>query len=274
MPVPVAAAKFSSANAELYYEIYGDGPPLLLIAGLGSDSASWQTVVPPLAKRFRVICLDNRGSGRSVCPQEPLSIDLMAEDCAALIGHLGYEKTHVAGHSMGGFIAQRLTVLHPDRVDRLVLSATGAKSSRRNVLLFSDLARRLEEGEDPAQWFRSLFYWIYTPALFEREQALAGALDFALNYPWKQSPAFFFAQVEAIADFDGRGDLVKISVPVLVLAGERDLLFPLQECREFAALIPGAKFQILEGAAHSMHAENPRPFAAAVVEFLTEGDNQ
>lgn len=273
MPVPVVSGKFYSADAELYYEIYGDGPPLLLIAGLGSDSASWQTVVPPLAKHFRVICPDNRGAGRSVCAGGPLSVDLLAEDCAALIGHLGYEKVHVAGHSMGGFIAQRLTVLHPDRVDRLVLSATGAKSSRRNVLLFSDLARRLED-EDPAQWFRSLFYWIYTPALFERERALAGALDFALNYPWKQSPTFFRAQVEAIAGFDGKGDLAKISVPVLVLAGEKDLLFPLQECREFAALIPGAKFKILGGAAHSMHAENPRAFAVPVVEFLTEGDNQ
>ncbi|MEA4880803.1 MAG: alpha/beta fold hydrolase [Synergistaceae bacterium] len=268
------SSQFSPANAELYYEIYGDGPPLLLIAGLGSDSASWQTVVPPLAKHFRVICLDNRGSGRSVCAEGSLSVDLLAEDCAALIGHLGHEKVHVAGHSMGGFIAQRLAVLHPDLADRLVLSATGAKSSRRNVLLFNDLARRLEEGEDSARWFRSLFYWIYTPALFERERALAGALDFALNYPWKQSPAFFRAQVEAIARFDGREGLERISAPVLVLAGEKDLLFPPEECREFAALIPGAKFKILQGAAHSMHAENPRTFAAAVVEFLTEGDNQ
>lgn len=274
MPAPVLSATFSSANAELYYEIYGDGPPLLLIAGLGSDSASWQTVVPPLAKHFRVICLDNRGSGRSVCAEGPLSIDQMAEDCAALIGHLGYEKVHVAGHSMGGFIAQRLALVHPELVDRMVLSATGAKSSRRNALLFTDLARRLEEGEDPARWFRSLFYWIYTPGLFESERALAGALDFALNYPWRQSPAFFRAQVEAIADFDGRGDLAKISVPVLVLAGERDILFSSDECREFAALIPEAKFKVLQGAAHSMHAENPRAFAVPVVEFLTEGDNQ
>lgn len=274
MPTPVLSSQFPSAEAELYYEIYGDGPPLLLIAGLGSDSASWQTAVPPLAKHFRVICLDNRGSGRSVCAEGPLSVDLMAEDCAALIGHLGYEKTHVAGHSMGGFIAQRLARTHPELVDRLVLSATGAKSSRRNVLLFSDLARRLEEGEDPARWFRTLFYWIYTPALFESDRALAGALDFALNYPWKQSPAFFRAQVEAIAAFDGREDLGEISVPALVLAGERDLLFPPDECREFAALLPKAKFKLLEGAAHSMHAENPRAFAVPVVEFLTEGDNQ
>ncbi len=274
MPLPVASEKFSSGVADLYYEISGDGPPLMLIAGLASDSASWQTVVPPLAKRFRVICPDNRGSGRSVCAEGPLSVDLMAGDCAALIGHLGYKKVHVAGHSMGGFIAQRLAVLHPDLADRLVLSATGAKSSRRNILLFSDLARRLEEGEDPARWFRSLFYWIYTPGLFERERALAGALDFALNYRWKQSPAFFRAQVDAIAHFDGREDLGRISAPALVLAGEKDLLFPPDDCRDFASRIPGARFRMLGGAAHSMHAENPRNFAAAVVEFLTEGDNQ
>ena len=274
MPFPLLSSSFSAADAELHYEVYGDGPPLMLIAGLASDSASWQTVVPPLAKRFRLICPDNRGSGRSVCAEGPLSIDLMAEDCAALIRHLGYEKVHVAGHSMGGFIAQRLAALRPDRVDRLVLSATGAKSSRRNVLLFSDLARRLEEGEDPALWFRSLFYWIYTPALFERERALAGALEFALNYPLKQSPAFFRAQVEAIAEYDGREDAAKIFGPVLVLAGEKDILFPPEESRDFASRISGAKFKILEGAAHSMHAENPRAFASPVVEFFTEGDNQ
>ena len=260
-------------DIELYYEVHGDGPPLLLVAGLASDVSSWQTVLPALSEHFRVIIVDNRGIGRSVPEDAPVSVDLMADDCAALIDHLGYGPVHVLGHSMGGFTALSLAARYPDRVKKLVLAATGEKSSSRNTLLFSDLADLYERGEDPAGFFRTVFYWIFSPAFFEDEGTVKGAVEFALSYPFPQAPVSFRNQVNAIASFDGRNLAASVSAPALVLSAAEDLLFASSAGRELAEKLPRGKYLSVEGAAHSIHAEKPKEFAEAVVSFLKEGEN-
>jgi len=261
-------------NAELYYEVHGvDGPPLLLVAGLASDVSSWQTVLPVLSEHFRVIVVDNRGIGRSLPEDAPVSVDLMADDCAALIDHLGYGPVHVLGHSMGGFTALSLAAHYPEKVRKVVIAASSEKSSSRNTLLFSDLADRYGKGDDPAGFFRMVFYWIFSPAFFEDEGTVKGAVEFALSYPFPQAPVSFRNQVNAIAAFDGRGLARSVKVPALVLAGTEDLLFPAAAGRELAEKFPRGKYLAIEGAAHSIHAEKPKEFAEAVLSFLKEGDN-
>ena len=261
-------------DAELYYEVHGvDGPPLLLVAGLASDVSSWQTVLPVLSEHFRVIIVDNRGIGRSLPEDAPVSVDLMADDCAALIDHLGYGPVHVLGHSMGGFTALSLAAHYPEKVRKVVIAASSEKSSSRNTLLFSDLADRYGKGDDPAGFFRMVFYWIFSPAFFEDEGTVKGAVEFALSYPFPQAPVSFRNQVNAIAAFDGRGLARSVKVPALVLAGTEDLLFPAAAGRELAEKFPRGKYLAIEGAAHSIHAEKPKEFAEAVLSFLKEGDN-
>ena len=261
-------------NAELYYEVHGvDGPPLLLVAGLASDVSSWQTVLPVLSEHFRVIIVDNRGIGRSVPQNAPVSVDLMADDCAALIDHLGYGPVYVLGHSMGGFTALNLAARYPEKVRKLVIAASGEKSSSRNTLLFSDLADRYGKGDDPAGFFRMVFYWIFSPAFFEDEGTVKGAVEFALSYPFPQAPVSFRNQVNAIAAFDGRGLAASISAPALVLAGTEDLLFSASAGRALAQNLSRGKYLAVEGAAHSIHAEKPKEFTEAVISFLKEGDN-
>jgi len=261
-------------DAKLYYEVHGvDGPPLLLVAGLASDVSSWQTVLPVLSEHFRVIIVDNRGIGRSVPQNAPVSVDLMADDCAALIDHLGYGPVYVLGHSMGGFTALNLAARYPEKVRKLVIAASGEKSSSRNTLLFSDLADRYEKSEDLAGFFRTVFYWIFSPAFFEDEGTVKGAVEFALSYPFPQAPVSFRNQVNAIAAFDGRGLAASISVPALVLAGTEDLLFSASAGRALAQNLSRGKYLAVEGAAHSIHAEKPKEFAEAVISFLKEGDN-
>lgn len=274
MATLILASMLMLSDVELYYEVHGgDGPPLLLVAGLASDVSSWQTVLPALSEHFRVILVDNRGIGRSVPEDAPVSVDLMADDCAALIDHLGYGPVHVLGHSMGGFTALSLAARYPDRVKKLVLAATGEKSSSRNTLLFSDLADLYERGEDPAGFFRTVFYWIFSPAFFEDEGTVKGAVEFALSYPFPQAPVSFRNQVNAIAAFDGRNLAVSVSAPALVLSAAEDLLFASSAGRELAEKLPRGKYLSVEGAAHSIHAEKPKEFAEAVVSFLKEGEN-
>src|SRR5437764_14008294 len=109
---------FSREDVDLYYECHGSGAPLFLIAGLASDSQSWQPIIGDLASRFRVIALDNRGVGRTIPQDPPTSIRAMADDCVALIDHLRLPSVHVLGHSMGGFIAQELAIRPPTRSTR------------------------------------------------------------------------------------------------------------------------------------------------------------
>ncbi len=117
---------FADANgARLYYEVYGQGEPLLLIMGLGANHLAWSAQVPVYAREFKVIVFDNRGTGQSNFPQGvDCTIPLMADDAAALLDFLGVDSAHVYGVSMGGMIAQEMALRHPEKVRSLILGAT------------------------------------------------------------------------------------------------------------------------------------------------------
>jgi pimeloyl-ACP methyl ester carboxylesterase len=256
-------------DAQLYYEIHGDGAPLMLIAGLASDSQSWFPALDNLARGCRVIAPDNRWVGRTRQPDEPVSISRMADDCLALADQLGLPTVSLLGHSMGGFVALECAARFPDRVDRLILAATSASASKRNTALLADWATAWESGLDRAAWFRGVFYWIFTPRFFENEAGVREAVRLAVEYPYPQTDAGFRRQVEAIAAYDGWERLSAITVPTLVLAGREDLLFPPGECARLAAAIAGARLEVIEGAAHSIHLEQPEAFTRSVLDFLS-----
>src|SRR3954463_2072341 len=124
----------STNGQELYYELHGDGPPLLLVMGIGYDSSLWTLAqVPALSAQFRVVLVDNRDSGRSSRASHPYLISDMADDLAGLLDALGIQRSHLLGLSMGGMIAQEFALRHADRLDRLVLSGTGAAPARSAV---------------------------------------------------------------------------------------------------------------------------------------------
>lgn len=108
-------------GVNLHYDIEGEGPPLLLIAGLGANSSSWATVKPLLKDRFTCITFDNRGVGRSDVPPGPYTIDQMADDTAGLIRRLGYDQVRAVGWSLGGSVLQALLIRNGDVVSRAVL---------------------------------------------------------------------------------------------------------------------------------------------------------
>src|SRR5688572_20840981 len=110
---------------ELYYEVHGEGPPLVLVMGIGYDSTLWTLgQVPALSQRFQVVIFDNRDAGRSSRATSAYTIADMADDTVALMDALDIEKSHVCGLSMGGMIAMELALRHPGRVDHMILSGT------------------------------------------------------------------------------------------------------------------------------------------------------
>jgi len=109
---------------QLYYQLQGEGEPLLLISGLGCDNSAWLPIIDELSKSFRIIIFDNRGAGQSIVPETPYSIRDMADDVGELLDYLSIHSTRVIGHSMGGYIAQEFAINYPERVEKLILEAT------------------------------------------------------------------------------------------------------------------------------------------------------
>ena len=122
-----------SNGQKLYYEIHGEGEPLLLIMGLGGDATGWMLQIPALSKHFKVVAFDNRDVGRSSLAKGSYSIADMAEDTAGLMDALGIKKAHILGGSMGGAIAQELVLRHPDKVRKLILACTMGQFARFRI---------------------------------------------------------------------------------------------------------------------------------------------
>lgn len=246
-------------GVELYYEIHGTGPPLMLVAGLASDSQSWQPVVAGLSQKYSLILPDNRGTGRTSPQESEGSIQQMADDCVELLRYLNLPSVHLLGHSMGGFVALDCAIRYPERFRNLILAATSAANSERNNILMHDWAAYLESGMDLERWFRNVFYWIFTKQFFQDKETLNGALGYAINYPYPQSKTALKNQVNAISQFNCQTNLENIKSKTLVLYGQEDLLFSPEEISVLKA-IHGSIFQPIEDAAHSIHMECPEVF--------------
>ena len=255
-------------NASLYFETHGKGSPILLIAGLASDSQSWGGVVQDLARDFLVITPDNRGVGRSTQNGVDISISGMGDDCIALLDYLGIASAEILGHSMGGFVALDCALRYPDRLSGLLIAGSAPRNSPENNQLVRAWASDLTAGADRGDWFRGLFPWIFTPSFLPDAEALDAAVSYSVDYPYPQSAEAFRKQVEAIAGFDCTGEIATIKLPTLIIHGREDRLFPSEESVRRLKSINGARSIVFERAAHSIHLEQPEAFSRAIREFI------
>jgi pimeloyl-ACP methyl ester carboxylesterase len=250
-----------------YYERRGTGRPLMLVAGLAADNAFWVPSVDALAARCDVLMPDNRGAGRTTPLDAPTSIRAMADDCVALADHLGLPRFSIAGHSMGGMIALDCAIRHPKRVDRLVLASSTACASASDNDLFATWSAMFVALERPL-WFRNLFHWVLSPSFLDNARSLDALVQLAATYPYQQTPGALAGQVGAIAGFDARAQLSSVAARTLVMAGTRDIVFPIDEAAAFAKSIPHATFSPIADAAHSFPIETPQDFTQRVIGFL------
>ena len=257
-----------NSNPLIYYEIRGKGHPLILISGLNSDSASWAGVRGKLAKHFRVITFDNRGSGRSDTPKKKYSICEMADDAIGLLDTLRINKCHVIGHSMGGYIAQELAIYYPERVSGLILEATAPVSSDRNNMLFKDLVKRFKKDRDNEALMRMWSYWLFSPKTFELKNYVVNFIKYAAAYPYFQSAEGFQGQVDAIESFNVCGQIKNIKSKTLIITGSDDILIYPSESMKLAKSINGSAFEEIKDVGHCVHVENPDAFVSNVALFF------
>jgi aminoacrylate hydrolase len=258
--------KISIGDAELYHEVTGDGPPLLLVPGLSGVGAFWAQQVPDFARNFRVIVHDHRGTGASTHSRIRYSVEQMAEDVLRLMDALGIDSAHLVGHSTGGAIGQIIAQDHPRRLRSLVLSATWAGQdpyfrrlfeSRRETLVTSGVEPYLRASVlmlAPPWWVRA-----NDAVLTEQHRRTAAA----------SAPVeVLTSRIDAIVRFDRRARLGEIRVPTLVIVAADDMITPRFYSDELAEHIPGAKLVVLDGGGHFAPNVLPAPYTAAVGAFL------
>jgi pimeloyl-ACP methyl ester carboxylesterase len=119
-------AEAKIGTIQIHYEEYGRGQPLIMILGLGQDVSTWGLQIPELSRHFRLIVFDNRDAGKSARSTEAYTTKTMALDTLGLMDHLGIDRAHFLGVSMGGMIAQQIALSAPERVKGLILASTTA----------------------------------------------------------------------------------------------------------------------------------------------------
>lgn len=255
----------TSGDVRIVYELRGDGPPVLLVHGLGYARWGWEPVVDGLAERLRVCLFDNRGIGESDSPEGPYSARTMAEDAVAVLDAAGLERAHVVGTSLGGMVAQELALGWPERVDRLVLVCTtaglqGVPMPEQTVRLFAS-AGTLPVEEALRRFVENSLAPGAEPELVERiyERRLANPFGLA---GWQ-------AQAAAGMSFDSFDRLGAIAAPTLVMHGTEDAVIDIRNSELLAQRIPDARLEIFEGGGHLFMWEQPERFVEAVTEFLS-----
>ena len=259
----------TTVDTELYVERVGQGSDVLLIAGLSDPAEAWQPQLDGLSDRYRVTAYDNRGTGRTPLPEGPLSLEMMADDAAAVLDSLEVPSAHIAGFSGGSRIAQELALRHPERVRSLVLMSTWARPDAysSSVMRFLDWLADVAPSE--RAMLEAFFLWIYTPRAHENGM-VNQIIEEALAFPHPQSSEAFKAQLGPFRTYDNLDRLPGIAAPTLVLAGELDIITPPRYGHIVADAIPGARFEVMPGEAHQPFQEVPDEFNARVDAFWRE----
>lgn len=258
------------SDASLHYEIGGSGPPLLLIAGMASDGASWGPLVPRLEQGFTVIRPDNRSTGRTVPADAPASVPIWALDAVALMDHLGIDRAQVIGHSLGGIIALQMAMEVPHRVSRLVLLASAPVRLPRNDALFALMLALRAPGLPPDLWLRAFLPWLFHPRFFDDPAVQDSAIALSLAYPHAQTATAMAHQARALAEFEPHLLLAGPKVPVLAVLSRDDLLFPSETAKAALAAFADLRIVTLSGAGHSLHWDAPGMVLDHILPFLLE----
>ncbi len=255
-------------GAELYYEKHGSGPPLFLVPGLGGDGRFWDANARELARDFTVVVHDHRGTARSTHSKMKYSVEQMADDALQLIDALGFAKVHWCGHSTGGAMGQVLAIAHPERIDRLVLSATWAKTDAFFRRLFEVRAQVLKE-LGPAAYLKSSALALNMPSwVRDHDQDLNAAEAKARETI--PEPEIVLSRIAAIVAHDKRAELQKVSSPTLAICARDDMVTPLYFTEELVRLIPHARAYVLPDGGHFYPVVHGAEFRRVMSSFLLE----
>lgn len=258
----------ANAGCTIAYETRGEGPPLVMVYGVGGNSRRWWEEFPArLARRYRLVMLDNRGTGRSDKPTHPWSMSDMTGDVLAVVDDLGIERFHLLGCSLGSVVARHLV---RERGGERLLSLSllcppngiAATEEDRRAALLWDGSRPLVESA------RNSWPVVHPEAwIAAHEEALLCDFESTMAEP-TPGRTFKFQLEAAGAAPDPNSALNNYDWPVLILHGDADRLVPPANARTLAEAVPRARLELLAGDSHNFWQHDPERAAALVLDFL------
>ena len=253
-------------TVEVAHELLGpvDGPPVVLSCSLGTDRSMWDPQTPALVGSNRVVRYDLRGHGQSPAPAGPYLISDLGEDLLALMDRLGIERATLCGVSIGAMTSIWVAAHAPERVQRLVLCCTSARFGPEAAEVYRSRAETVREHTVDAVADGALERW-FTPAFREAQPELMAEIRKGLS---DTSNEGYAGCCEALAALDLHPMLGKISAPTLVIAAAEDPATPPDHGRAIADGIPGARFELIEDAAHLANIEKAELVTPLIAGFI------
>ena len=255
-----------SANGiQQYYDVTGDGPPLLLVAGMGGTANYWEEQVGFFSRHYTVITYDQRGTGRS--DHTPVSgIEQLRDDLLALLDAIGIGVVDFLGHSTGGNIAQIVAIENAERLAKLVIYASTTHGDHYRSKVWR-VRRSILEQQGPELYGDMSSIMLYPPrwivenaAKLERQQAVQMKMLAPVDV--------MTSRIEAVQKFDRRDQLNRITAPTLVICAQDDSQTPAYFSEQLAATIPTAEFILMKYGGHACSRTVPAEFNEHVLGFL------
>jgi len=254
---------------DIYYEVQGQGEPLVLIPYLAADQACYAFQVAEYAKHFSCLTVDLRGAGLSGKPEGSYTTELLADDVAAFMQATGVSRAHIAGLSLGAATGMWLAAKHPELVKSLSLHSAWPKTDpflRVVVEGWQIMAAGL--GDVTEMVIKGIFPWCFTPELYAaRPEYVDSLADFVRGRPMPPVDAFM-RQSEAVLAHDAQAVLGSIQAPTLVTFGGRDMATSTRFAGPLTASIPNTELVVFEDCAHAPIYENVEKFNEQTLAFL------
>ena len=262
--------KITVNGLKLYYEIEGDGAPVVLIPGFAAGRWIWFKQTAELSRNFRVIIFDPRGVSASDKPEGAQTIGLLADDIAHLLETIGINSAHIVGASFGGFVAQEFALKFPAMTRKLVLCCTSFGGPNHvNPTPETLQALASTKGLNSEDRMRENLLLAFTP---EFVQTQVDEVDRIVHLrATNEVPEhIYLSQLQAAMSFNAESRLAEIKSPTLVLSGDADIIVPVQNSRNLASKIPGAQLKIIKGGSHTFFIEQAADFNNILKNFLND----
>ncbi len=262
--------KISLNDIEIYYEIHGEGFPIVMIQGLSANTDWWtKELLESLGEDFKLIIFDNRGAGKTQNIDRNFSIKMLADDTLALMDALKINRFHVFGVSMGGMIAQELVINYPKKVEKLILGCTHCGGSKQ-ILPSQEVIYILNRDHKKITPEKLIDGTI--PLLFT-EDFIKNDPEFIESYRQKllkspMSSKSFHRQINAISRVNNYLKLENITCPTLIIHGKKDVLVPYENAEILNKRIKNSKLFLLDKAAHSFFQPKPEIVINEIKDFL------
>lgn len=259
-------------DMRLYYQVLGQGPPLVMLIGLGGDHTWFYRQVPELARHFKLILVDNGGMGQSGKRDKPFNIAGIAEDTINLMDKLQLNSAHFLGVSMGGCIAQEVAIRYSRRVRSLVLACTTCGGTEALAPPEHIMQRYADPGGLSHRDFLHQNLEIYFSDLWMAEKK--GKVEEFIRIALKSDPSelVLHQQMKAMHNFSSAKRLPALAQPALITTGSDDRLIPTENAFVLAGLIPDSSLLVFPRGRHCFFIEMAGRFNKEITSFLHQVD--